>query len=523
MTSFYEELRKNDSISDEKENAQSRATIDKWIFRILLFLIGVMPLIVLANVEEILSPLISNVDMLSSGMKGDLFTHYKSFLIIIVTVIITLMFLTKVFFMGGTIRKTPLNYVLGVFVLAIIVSAITSPNISIALNGQYNRSDGALSWLCYVALMFIAMNIEYPKNVIRYITYTMMPFVYINLFIITMNFYGKDLLQQAWLQKLVSIALPEGASIAANSELVGTLNQWNYMSGMFAIMTGMYLAWAVTSEKWSELVVGSITATATIAVVFMSISTSGFLTLVVTLPFILAIIFKLSSKKKGLIALIMFVVLSIIPLHILSEKNPRVWDESIGFFISINPYAEEVVDETARSNPDFRFELFKKVAASETPVVLPVLPESQLAFGTGRGYIWEKTIDLIKERAILGYGMDSYVYNFPHNNIDSRAGMQTETIIVDKAHNIYLAVLYGMGIFGGIAFLLLMAFNAITLVKSIFSKNTNNVILILGVAVMAFSVQALFNDSLPGITAVLFVFLGLMFGSQKKKSDNLAK
>src|SRR5690606_20751888 len=111
----------------------------------------------------------------------------KSFLVILITVITGFMLLVKVLFVGGTIRKTKINYLLGVLVIAIVVSTIASPNITIALNGQYNRSDGAVSWLCYVALMFIAMNIEYPKSIVRYVMYTMIPFVYINLYIITMN------------------------------------------------------------------------------------------------------------------------------------------------------------------------------------------------------------------------------------------------------------------------------------------------------------------------------------------------
>ena len=235
MTSFYEELHKSKKYSDEKENTQSRVNVDKWIFRLLLFLIGFMPLVVMGNIEEIISPIISNLDILSSGIKGDLFTHYKAWIVLIITIITGVLLLVKFLFMDGTIRKTYLNYVLGIFVVVIVVSTVVSPNISIALNGQYNRSDGAISWLCYVALMFIAMNIEYPKNVVKYIMYMMMPFVFINLYIITMNFYGKDLLQNSWAQSVVSIMLPEGANISEGSQLLGTLNQWNYMSGMFAI------------------------------------------------------------------------------------------------------------------------------------------------------------------------------------------------------------------------------------------------------------------------------------------------
>ena len=42
-----------------------------------------------------------------------------------------------------------------------------SPSKTIALYGQYNRTDGALSYICYVLLMFVAMHIEYPKKASR--------------------------------------------------------------------------------------------------------------------------------------------------------------------------------------------------------------------------------------------------------------------------------------------------------------------------------------------------------------------
>lgn len=150
--------------------------------------------------------------------------------------------------MNGIIRKTKLNYLLAIFAIAIVISTIASPNISITLAGQYNRSDGAISWLCYIALMFIAMNINYPKNAVNKVLYSLYPFIFINFFIITMNFTGNDLMQKEWIQKIVTVLLPEGASIAEDSQLVGTLNQWNYMSGMFAIMTVMFLAAAIVGK-----------------------------------------------------------------------------------------------------------------------------------------------------------------------------------------------------------------------------------------------------------------------------------
>ena len=503
MSSFYDSI-----LSDEEEDLQSRKSIDKWIFRFFLVLLGIMPLIVLASMEEVVSPLISSVDVLSSGTKGELFTHYKALFVLIITVIVSLLFLAKIFFMNGTIRKTFLNYVLGAFVIAIVVSTIMSPNITIALNGQYNRSDGAISWLCYVALMFIAMNIEYPKNVVRYIMYAMMPFVFINLYIITMNFYGKDLLQQTWLQKLVSITLPEGASIGEGSQLLGTLNQWNYMSGMFAMMTVMYLAWAVTSKKWLETIVGAITASASIAVMFMSVSTSGFLTVVVLIPLIVIVIFRTEKKVQSVVAFATFLIIAAPVFHTLAEKDYRVWTESLGFFVDKNPYTDDV---TAL------FENINVAYASDEVFELPILPESGWSAGSGRTYIWDKTLDLVKERTIIGYGADSLMYNFPHYNIDARSGMLFESTIVDKPHNTYVGALYGFGILGLIAIVIILVTVGIKTLKSMIAKSWT--MFILAIASLAYFAQAMFNDSLPGMSAIAWLFMGMVFAMTFSKNE----
>ncbi|ATP39028.1 hypothetical protein CSE16_02750 [Solibacillus sp. R5-41] len=521
MTSFYEELNKSGKVSDDKENAQSRASVDKWIFRLLLLLIGVMPLIVLANVEQVVSPLISNISELSSGMKGDLFTHYKALFVIVITIITGAMLFVKVFFMDGQIRKTPINYAIGLFAFAIILSTLFSPNITVALNGLYNHSDGAISWLCYLALMFIAMNIEYPKNVTKYIMYTMMPFVFINLFIITMNFYGKDLLQYGWMQKLVSIALPEGANITTGSTLVGTLNQWNYMSGMFAMMTVMYVAWAIVEKSWVQSILGAITAAASIAVLFMSISTSGFLAVVVLSLVLVVLIFKVQHKKKALIMLAIFVGVSAPIFHILAEKDQRVWDESFGFFVSNNPYVDEEPVAVEKSKSPLNWT--NKAYAAEKALELPILPERAMAAGSGRAYIWKETWELVEDRPLVGYGSDSLMYNFPHFQLESRSGLNWEEVITDKPHNVYVGILYGMGILGFVAILALVIMQVLQLFQQLFIKKGNLASIVLGVGVTAYFIQAMFNDSLPGITTIAFVLFGIMISiilNSKRESIN---
>lgn len=515
MASFYEELHKSDKISDEKENAHSRANVDKWIFRLFLLLMGVMPLIVLASVEEVISPLISSQETLTSGIKGELFTHFKALFLIVVTVIAGLLFLVKVFFMEGTIRKSYLNYGLAIFAIMIVISTVTSPNITIALNGLYNRSDGAISWLCYIALMFIALNIEYPKNVVKYILFSFIPFIVINLYIITMNFYGKDLLEHEWLQSVVTLLLPEGANIGENSQLLGTLNQWNYMSGMFAVLTMMYLAWAIIEKQWGLWVLALALSISSLTVMLMSLSTGGFVTIVVIMIVVLFLALKSKNKVKSFSSIIL-VLLIIAPIfHILAKENPRIWSESIGFFIKDNPYVEKA-NVTSSLNIDLNFELDKKVYAADSHFELPVLPESKMSAGTGRTYIWGKTLELVSERPLLGYGMDTLMYHFPHYNIDARGGLRTEHTIVDKPHNMYVGVLYGVGIIGFIAILILVLGTMIKMLKGIFGNPTSNVNILI-VAWFAFALQFMFNDSLPGTTPIMWLFAGITLALLNKK------
>ncbi|MEK5079272.1 O-antigen ligase family protein [Solibacillus sp. FSL W7-1436] len=503
MTLFYEELHKSNSFDDEQENEQARANIDKWIFRILLFLIGFMPLIVLANGEEVISSIISNIDLLSSGVKGELFTHYKALLLIFGTIITSGLFLAKIIFMRGSIRKTKLNYILSLFSVVLILSTIMSPNVTIALNGQFNRSDGAISWLCYLALIFISMNIEYPKNVVRYIMYTLMPFVYVNLYIITMYFYDKNLLEQNWLQKLVSITLPAGASISEGAVLVGTLNQWNYMSGMFAILTVMFLAWSITSTRWADSILGAVTSSVSILVMFMAMSTSGFLTIIATIPFFILILIKMNGKKKAIISLLLFLSVTAPIFHILSIKNPNIWSESFGYFLKSNPYELQEVSSL----------IFKEntAHASESVVELPILPERGGSAGTGRLYIWEKGLGLVQDRPLLGYGMDTFMYHFPHYNIDARSGNWNEEIIVDKPHNTYLGVLYGAGLFGFLSLILIAGTTLLKFIRLLFKDTVN--LIVLGIGGGAYFVQALFNDSLPSTTGVIFIIMGIFLGA----------
>ncbi|MFC4410002.1 O-antigen ligase family protein [Chungangia koreensis] len=496
----------NHSLSDEEEDIHSRKNIDNWIFRLLLLIIGFLPLIIGAHATEVISPKLTTINLVTSGMKGDTFTFYKMLFLIAVTTIIVILFLSKIFFMNGTIKATKMNYFLITILLFIIVSTLFSPSKTIALWGQFNRSDGGISYICYLVLFFVAMNLEFPKKALNYIMYSLYPLILINFILITMNFYGKDALQYNIVEKLMTIFLPSEASLNEGSTLMGTLNQWNYMSGMFAIMTVMFLTWSLFDKNLVRSIINMIISVFSLSIMLMSLSTSGFLTVLQISLIIIYIVIRSDNRKKSLVLLLSFFILSLPIFHVLAKENPRVWNESIGFIIKDNPYIHE---QASTKTSYYKIDLTNKAFAAENSFELPKLPASGLAPGSGRLYIWEKTFNLIQERPLLGYGLDTLMYHFPHYNIDARAGMRTEHTIVDKPHNMYIGVLYGTGIVGLIGFMGLIVITAFSALKGLF-KTRNHTISVLSIGWLAFLIQAMFNDSLPGTSAPMWTLAGIM-------------
>ncbi|GKV57409.1 hypothetical protein NCCP2222_33560 [Sporosarcina sp. NCCP-2222] len=514
--SYYYKIEK-ETIFEDEEDKLSQTKTDRWIFGLLLIAIGLVPLLVGGHVKDVIGPNITNIELLSSGLKGDLFTYYKMTVLIVITVIAVLLLLSKIMFMNGVLRKTKLNIFLGIFLAAIILSTLLSPSISIALWGQFDRSDGAVSYICYLALFFVAMNIQYPKRAIHYVMYILYPFVFINFILITMNFYGYDAMKYTPIQKFMTLFLPEGASLGESSTLVGTLNQWNYMSGMFAIITVMYLAWAILDKNKIRSITNLFVAVASLAIMLMSISTSGFLTLVAFTPFLLIIAFKSESIKKGFLILIVFYILSVPVFHVLATKDYRVWDESIGFIVKENPYFKKTPVALGTSY-DIDILFGHKAYAADSTFELPNLPERGVAAGSGRAYIWEKTINLTMNRPLIGYGLDTLKYHFPHYNIDARSGMLDENTIIDKPHSMYVGIFYGTGIFGFIGFAGVLLLTVIFAVKIIFTRK-HILLSVLAIGWLAFLFQALFNDSLPGTAGPMWAIAGIMMGLLLANND----
>ena len=74
-------------------------------------------------------------------------------------------------------------------------------------------------------------------------------------------------------------------------------------------------------------------------------------------------------------------------------------------------------------------------------------------FASGRGYIWATSLPIIGHSPVLGAGPGTFMVTFPQTDYAGRATAGVpSTIIVDKAHNIYIQTAVNNGLAGLIAF-----------------------------------------------------------------------
>ena len=80
--------------------------------------------------------------------------------------------------------------------------------------------------------------------------------------------------------------------------------------------------------------------------------------------------------------------------------------------------------------------------------------DQYLFLGTGRVYIWSRTLPLLARAVFLGYGPDTFMLMFPQEDYVGRYnGLWDLRAIIDKPHNLYLNIAFGSGMLSLAAFL----------------------------------------------------------------------
>ena len=134
--------------------------------------------------------------------------------------------------------------------------------------------------------------------------------------------------------------------------------------------------------------------------------------------------------------------------------------------------------------------------------------------GSMRGYIWSRTLPLLKNTILLGYGPDNFVFYFPQNDLIGKFyAYGNMWMCVDKAHNFYLQQAVNNGVVALLSLLVLFISYLKQGWKLYYDCNTKDSLNILGLGiylgVCSFLSSWLFNDSALSISPVFWIVLGL--------------
>ena len=151
---------------------------------------------------------------------------------------------------------------------------------------------------------------------------------------------------------------------------------------------------------------------------------------------------------------------------------------------------------------------------------VPVKPAASLGFAgresmfSNRGYIWSRTMPLLKDAIWLGHGPDTFFIYFPQ---DDRIGkymyLYSAEAVVDKPHNLYLQTWMNTGLLSLLAFIALMGYYIISSLKLYGRDRKEDGFSSVGIgclaAVIAYLISGFVYDSNISVAPVFWGLLGL--------------
>lgn len=133
---------------------------------------------------------------------------------------------------------------------------------------------------------------------------------------------------------------------------------------------------------------------------------------------------------------------------------------------------------------------------------------------SGRGYIWARTIPLLKNTIFVGTGADSFTLVFPQNDYVAKQNADYVGKIITKPHNLYLQIAVQYGILALLGFLFMYGFyfyQTMQILKAT-SKSTESVLARgIMISLIGYLLMGVTNDSCVTVAPLSFILLGFGF------------
>ena len=133
---------------------------------------------------------------------------------------------------------------------------------------------------------------------------------------------------------------------------------------------------------------------------------------------------------------------------------------------------------------------------------------------SSRGYIWSRSIPLLKKTVLVGNGPDTFAFVFPQKDyIGKLRAFDKADIIVDKPYSFYLQTGINTGVLSLISILFLFGAYFVSSLKIYSKKRFNNEFEAAGMAAFiafcGYAASVVFNDSTVSVGPVFWAVLGI--------------
>lgn len=144
------------------------------------------------------------------------------------------------------------------------------------------------------------------------------------------------------------------------------------------------------------------------------------------------------------------------------------------------------------------------------------LLENVSSLANGRGYIWNKTISLLKNYIFLGSGADTFAVVYPNDDFVDKYNNAYDNLIITKPHNMYLQIAVQSGLLSLICLLVFYLWYFISSVRIYFKQRLDSLPVIMGFAIMlgtlGFMIAGLANDSTVTVSPLFWALMGVGIG-----------
>lgn len=136
--------------------------------------------------------------------------------------------------------------------------------------------------------------------------------------------------------------------------------------------------------------------------------------------------------------------------------------------------------------------------------------------GSGRGYIWSRTLPILRHTLLLGTGPDTFAMEFPQNDYKGKLNFMYDAyVIIDKPHNMYLQAAVNTGVISALVLMIVFALYIWQSIVVLRERKGNQFYFCIGVSVfsamLAYMITGIFTDSTVSVSPVFWILLGLGF------------